>query len=296
MVMHLVRSSQLKKVSPYLLDNFSLSQKSQIILMKRVFRFFFRVFLFLILTVLTQIGGLVYALALLVSRLFQFKYKNSLCFIALYLLFTFGIIPWLAPLFGREKVNHTNVIQPTNYITVLLNRNYVVPSLNKVLSKVSDEVQEQGVQLNYLDANFPFYNGFPLLPHLSHNDGKKIDLSLVYQNSKGQISKHQKSFLGYGVFVEPLSIEYDQTEVCKNLGYFQYDYPKYLSLGRLNQELQFSEKGTRQLVQSFLKQPQVGKLFIEPHLKTRLNLRSSKVRFHGCRAVRHDDHIHVQLN
>ncbi|MFT5619364.1 MAG: hypothetical protein ACI85I_002607, partial [Arenicella sp.] len=39
-----------------------------------------------------------------------------------------------------------------------------------------------------------------------------------------------------------------------------------------------------------------GKVFIEPHLKTRLGLENySKIRFHGCQAVRHDDHIHVQL-
>ncbi len=33
----------------------------------------------------------------------------------------------------------------------------------------------------------------------------------------------------------------------------------------------------------------------KPHLKTRLKLSSAKIRFHGCQAVRHDDHIHVQL-
>ena len=32
-----------------------------------------------------------------------------------------------------------------------------------------------------------------------------------------------------------------------------------------------------------------------PHLKARLGLNSNKVRFHGCHAVRHDDHFHVQL-
>lgn len=55
------------------------------------------------------------------------------------------------------------------------------------------------------------------------------------------------------------------------------------------------EKGTKALAQLILKQKNVGKLFIEPHLKTRLNLTSKKVRFHGCKAVRHDDHIHFQL-
>jgi len=38
-----------------------------------------------------------------------------------------------------------------------------------------------------------------------------------------------------------------------------------------------------------------GKIFIEPHLVKRLKLASNKIRFQGCRAVRHDDHLHVQL-
>lgn len=39
----------------------------------------------------------------------------------------------------------------------------------------------------------------------------------------------------------------------------------------------------------------VGKVFIEPHLKVKFGAESEKVRFQGCRAARHDDHIHVQL-
>jgi len=44
-----------------------------------------------------------------------------------------------------------------------------------------------------------------------------------------------------------------------------------------------------------LQQPNLGKVFVEPHLKTRMKLVDSKIRFHGCGAVRHDDHIHIQL-
>ena len=38
-----------------------------------------------------------------------------------------------------------------------------------------------------------------------------------------------------------------------------------------------------------------AKVFIEPHLRRRLGVESSKLRFQGCRAARHDDHIHMQL-
>jgi len=66
-------------------------------------------------------------------------------------------------------------------------------------------------------------------------------------------------------------------------------------LGKINEELIFSEKGTRKIINSFLKSKKLGKLFIEPNLKKRLSLKDNRVRNHGCRAVRHDDHIHIQL-
>ncbi len=56
------------------------------------------------------------------------------------------------------------------------------------------------------------------------------------------------------------------------------------------------EKRTQTMVELFAAQPAISKIFIEPHLKTRLNLNSPKIRFHGCKAARHDDHVHVQID
>lgn len=41
--------------------------------------------------------------------------------------------------------------------------------------------------------------------------------------------------------------------------------------------------------------PRSGKILIEPHIPQSLNLSHPKIRFQGCRAARHDDHIHLQL-
>ena len=142
---------------------------------------------------------------------------------------------------------------------------------------------------------FPFINGFPLIPHLSHNDGKKLDLSLVYETKTGELSNLKKSMSGYGDFEGPKDNEKDQISFCKKEGYFQYDYSKYVTFGKINQDLEFSQNGTKTLIQALLKNKSLGKLFIEPHLKQRLNLTDNRVRYHGCRAVRHDDHIHIQL-
>jgi hypothetical protein len=37
------------------------------------------------------------------------------------------------------------------------------------------------------------------------------------------------------------------------------------------------------------------KIFIEPHLKNALGITDGHVRFQGCRAARHDDHVHIQV-
>lgn len=261
--------------------------------MKKVFA----IILFVFLTILTQIGGIVYLLSLYLGSKWQKKWrgKTAFIFILIYTITTFGLVPLLAPLGGRERVKHSERIKPTNYITVFLNRNYVRPALNKLLSETEKSLKGTTIELRYLDANFPFFNKFPLLPHLSHHDGKKIDLSLIYKNKKGKITNKQKSRSGYGVFEAPLPHEKDQIKRCFQKGYFQYDYPKYMSLGRINSDLSFSEIGTKKLILNLLKNTTLGKIFIEPHLKKRLGLYHKKIRYHGCRAVRHDDHIHLQL-
>jgi len=265
--------------------------------LKILLKIILKIVLFVFLTLITQIGGIVYLLSLIISRKWnkKLKFKTLIIFIGLYLLTTFLIVPLVAPNFGREKVKHSEKIKPTNYMTVLLNRNYVRPKLNEILSQTEKELSGTNIEIHYLDANFPFINKFPLLPHLSHNDGKKIDISLIYETDSGIITDKQKSVSGYGVFENPKSNEYNQIEKCLQSGYFQYDYPKYMTFGKINKELAFSQKGTKKLIKSILKNRNFGKLFIEPHLKSRMSLKDNRIRYHGCRAVRHDDHIHIQM-
>lgn len=256
------------------------------------------IFLVLFFTILTQIGGVVLLITLLTARIFGWhkRWKKGLLSFALYLISTLVIIPHIAPIFGREPVQHIVDIAPATWLTVLLNRNYVRPGVNKLLLATAKKIKSQGIKMIYLDANFPFLNGFPLLPHLSHNDGRKLDLALVYENKEGHIIPAKKSRTGYGVYVNPTLGEVDQPQKCKQAGYYQYDFPKYLSLGAVHQELVFSKKGTKILVKALLEHSEIQKIFIEPHLKSRLGLSDDRIRFHGCRAVRHDDHIHLQIH
>ncbi len=252
----------------------------------------------LALTATTQIGGLLYLLCLYWSSKFKLnRIKFIGLFTAVYLLFCLLIIPIVAPIFGRERVLKHPAISPRNGLYSLLNRNYVTPELNQVLQNVASRLSNTYPELTlvYLDAGFPFVNGFPLLPHLSHNDGKKIDLSFVYADSLGQLTNKKPSLSGYGVFHGPTTGELNQTEICKNEGKWQYDYARYISFGNWNKDLVFNQQANKYLIQQFAAQPAVSKIFIEPHLKHRLKLKEEKIRFHGCQAVRHDDHIHVQI-
>ena len=147
------------------------------------------------------------------------------------------------------------------------------------------------IQITYLDANFPFYNGFPLLPHLSHNDGKKIDISFQYLNENKSTNK-KPSISGYGAYVKAQSY-YSNT--CNALNYWQYDLPKYLTFGTIN-DLKLDKKRTTILIKELLLNPSSQNVFIEPYLKRELGLSNyAKIRFHGCKAVRHDDHIHLEI-
>ena len=118
---------------------------------------------------------------------------------------------------------------------VLLNRNYVRPELNNLLAGTEKALRGTTIKIHYLDANanFPFINGFPLLPHLSHDDGEKIDISLIYETKNGKITTRQKSFSGYGVFEGAIAHEADQVKKCLSSGYFLYDLPKYLTDARV---------------------------------------------------------------
>lgn len=266
---------------------------------KRFFKIVVHLIIIVLLTVLTQIGGVFYLLPLFIikRKTNRYRIKRFLCFIALYGLATIFLIPNIATYFGREPVKESTYIEAHSFFYKLSNRNYVTPALNIVLEKTATKLQQKypGVKLVHLDANFPFIDGFPLLPHLSHNDGKKIDVSFVYKDSFGNVTNLKPALSGYGVYETPKVNEVNQSEICKGKGYWQYDFPKYLTFGTINKNLSISEEVTRDLSLNFLKHKSVSKLFIEPHLKIRLGLTANKVRFHGCQAVRHDDHIHVQV-
>ncbi len=266
------------------------------------------IILFCLLTVLTQVGGLVYLLSILTYKLTDKWTSNSYLkatyrftsFLALYCLTTFLIIPVIAKPLGRVSLplTETNHLQPLNILTCFLNRNYVKPELKQTAFEVAKQMNDKfpGTTTNYLDANFPFIDKFPLIPHLSHNDGKKLDLAFCYLDTKtGKPTNECPSFIGYGICEEPGPDEKNTADFCADKGYWQYSLLTKIISQDAKRNFTFDSKKTKELINLFTTKSAIGKIFVEPHLKTRLHLTSDKIRFHGCQAVRHDDHIHIQL-
>lgn len=154
----------------------------------------FHILKIVLLTVITQIGGVIYLISItgIKSNATKYKLKRSTLFTTLYLATTFLIIPQISPYFGREKIKESKYLVAHSVWYKILNRNYVTPKLNQVLTTVSKEFSNKhnGIKIIYLDANFPFFNDFPLLPHLSHNDGKKIDLTFIYKTKDHKVTKN----------------------------------------------------------------------------------------------------------
>jgi hypothetical protein len=148
-----------------------------------------------------------------------------------------------------------------------------------------------GTVVVYLDACFPFFNGFPMLPHLSHHDGQKADLAFMYQDARaGRPLSGPPSWFGYGAYEQPKAGE---MQPCRGVS-----SPLRWDFDRLQPLFAFARMDpvrTKILVEALSRDPGVQKILLEPHLKARMDIRSDKVRFQGCRAARHDDHIHVQL-
>ncbi len=263
------------------------------------------VFLLTILTVVTQVGGILLLLTMGIVSILRKRLKSVwsqyisafLIFTCLYISGTFFIIPWIAKPFGRVPLPLQGKVKPLTIGTVLLNRHYVRPALRDVVmqSSLAIEKKHTGSIVNYLDGGFPFYDGFPLLPHLSHNDGRKLDIAFFYRDVNGNKLDDAPSVIGYGVYESPRTSEVNYPERCANKGFWQYGFMERIVSQSRKRNYTFDAKRTAYFVNIISKNKDVQKIFIEPHLKERLKLKSAKIGFHGCQAVRHDDHIHVQI-
>ncbi|MEO9824338.1 MAG: hypothetical protein ABJF50_07985 [Paracoccaceae bacterium] len=242
----------------------------------------FHFFLIGILTLLTQVGGLAWFCALFFKRRFL---TFTFAYVALSLSAVF-----IAPSFGRVALpcHSGGPMKMQSVMYCALNRHYVVPEMRDVLSDTASEIARiyPGTLTLILDASFPFFDTFPLLPHLSHDDGQKADIAFYYQSDGAYLPGKTRSPVGYFAF------ENGMTTCPPNAISLRWNAR---ALQPLWPDWQLEPERTRAVMRILANDLRVGKMFIEPHLTTRLQISSEKIRFQGCRAARHDDHIHVQL-
>lgn len=269
-----------------------------------MFRLVFHVAAVLFLTLLTQIGGLAYLVALAVVRVCDIRrwWLMPSLFLLVYAGLTIATA-FVAPAFGRVplscmagKADRLIVRSP---IYCALNRNYVTPHLRNLAHALADHMDRAfpGTTTVALDASFPFLNGFPLLPHLSHTDGRKLDFAYYYRNADGTfLSGMTRSPIGYFAFEQPAEIDEQPCEGRNDWLTGRWDLAP---IQRLFPDYRIEERrmiaAIDWLTSEGVSRFGVEKIFLEPHLKNALGITDDHVRFQGCRAARHDDHIHVQM-
>ncbi len=179
-------------------------------------------------------------------------------------------------------------LKPASPVYCLLKRNFMTPQARDVIVAAADAMAARypGSAVVYMDASGPDGHR-PFAPHLSHGDGREVDLALVYDDLKGRPLPRPPTLSGYGAY-EP--VKPGEHRACGGQkGPSEADAPP-------DRRWRLDEVRTKSLVSIVTADPRVRRVFLEPHLKQRLGLAANeKIHFQGCWAGRHDDHLHVDV-
>lgn len=267
--------------------------------------------IFVVLTALTQLGGVIFLGSLVVAWLLRragtrrtlAALAGAAFFLATVPLANLLVAPTLASLSGRValpcRAGPQQAYAALSPIYCVLGRNYARPEVRTLLEAMTRDLSEDypGLVVATLDIGFPVLDGFPLPPHLSHDDGRRIDLAYFYKDAAGHPAPlTAPSFLGYWGFEAPATpADAACTDKTRWLT-FRWDMDWFQAFVR--QDLALDEERTAAMLRWLVeKGPEygVGKILLEPHMVKRLAVASPMIRFQGCRAARHDDHIHVEV-
>lgn len=254
-----------------------------------------------LLTVITQIDGAVLWIvmgvtgALSASLGWRRRRVTLLSFVVCYLLVSALVVPPLAGLGGRVALPcWSGTPSPVSWFYCLTNRHYGTPALVATVGAVAARVaaSHPGTIIAYLDASHPFDWGVPLVPHFGHGSGREIDLGLFYAHHDGEERPLGGAWwLGYGAFRPAERVS--DADVCAGRdGPFRWNL-RWLQ--GLFGDLELDRRRTSTLVAALLRERRVERLFIEPGLASALGMQDPRVRFAGCHAARHDDHVHVRI-
>ncbi len=262
-----------------------------------------------LLTLVTQVGGIILWLSLpgLSAVYGRLRPRGRVLagsaviasFLALYLAVSLALVPAMAGHFGRRPLPCLATaelpLQAHSPLFCLANRHYARPAVERLLTALARAMAASfpGSRVRYLDAGFPFWDGFPLLPHLSHDDGRKVDLAFFWMDADSGEPVAPPSPLGYWAFAQPASGEKRPCVYAKHWLRWDFDW-----LQPLFQSSKFDLVRTRALLEWLQREGgghALEKVLLEFHLRERMGFERGVIRFQGCRAARHDDHIHVQV-
>ena len=139
----------------------------------KFFNVFSKVFLFAVLTALSQVGGIILLLWLLLYQFFKKRFKNAWVrsgvnvggFAVFYLFCMFIIVPPLARLQDRVSLpmSKSGALVPVSYWTAIFGRNYIKSQGKKKLESISKAFVKKrpNLKVKYMDCNYPFHINMP---------------------------------------------------------------------------------------------------------------------------------------
>lgn len=269
------------------------------------------VLLVIVLTLATQIGGAVLWVSWPLLRHVTGRLRDrsrplaavaaTMTFLVVYGAVSLLAVPPLASAFGRDPLpcfsSDDRPLQAVSPLYCLTNRNYARSQVHRLLSALSSAMAQEapGTVTAYLDAGFPFLDGFPMLPHLSHRRGRDVDLAFFYRRADdgSRVAAAGAWPVGYWAYVQPRPGDpYPCTARIVDLRW-DMDWLQPAFAGQA-----LDERRTGAMLRWLAANgPRYGltKVLVEPHLQRRLSAEGGLFRFQGCRAARHDDHVHLQL-
>lgn len=173
-------------------------------------------------------------------------------------------------------------------------RNFLTPEAQGTIISLARGLAEQhpGAVIHFMDASGP--NGEkPFPPHLSHGDGRQLDVALFFETLEGAPLVAPPDTSGYGGWWPSEPPRPGERIACPQGRSGSAEKPDPPT----DRGWRLDEVRTRALIQLLIDEPRVHRILIEPHLEERLGFWGHpKLRFAGCQAARHDDHLHIDFH
>ncbi len=168
-----------------------------------------------------------------------------------------------------------------------LGRTWVTPQVRAALVETAAAFvrRHPGSVVTFMDASGASGKK-PFPPHLSHGDGREVDLAVFYRTPAGLELVQPPTLNGYGAYEPPRAGDPIACPPRKRPG-DNGDPPA-------SRPWRLDEGRTRDLLMLLSADSRVRRVLVEPHLKHRFGLdKDARLRFAGCWAARHDDQLHV---